>query len=708
MPTTENQTGPPQATAAHARARTARLLVQLRHSALAKITLGIGAVWLVAALPLLLGRPPWPWFGLFRVAFTVALFLLLVRLVHLLATETLWLLRNRLILAYVFMGVVPVLLIAGMLAIGGYMFYGQYAAFLLVSELNDHTKNVGAVNTLTVRELEQHPNRASDGPGLSNYYASYYFPRGYGGVHTYFYDGHGVAENPASRRFGRLSSWLAGDFLGLIARPNGYSIAGFGISHGAKTERILTLYPLGAHNLDTLAAPLGQISLGWSGFVNLEGAATDAATTAPTPTPQAPLLASTQPLRPQGSLFDIRITSWAFIPVTDWETGKQRTVIATITTRPSLLNDKLFASFQSGPNPSLAARWPLLLLGLIGVGFLIIEFFSLVAGIRLTRTITGAVNDLYVGTEHINRGEFEHRIPVRTRDQLAALEISFNNMTASIQRLLEEQRQKQRLESELSIAHEVQTQLFPRIPPVVAGLEIQGRCLPARVVSGDYYDFLQLSPTRVSLALGDISGKGISAALLMATIVSAVRAYQPSAADRVVGVAAGQGTASRPAASPAEDEADPARLLERLNRQLFHSTPPEKYATLFYAVYDAERRELRYTNAGHLPPVVIGAKGRRRLDRGGMVVGLFENVAFEAAVVALEPGDLLAAWSDGITEPENEYGVEFGEPRLMQMLEANRERPLGEIVAAVLEGVHDWSGTDEQADDITLLLARVT
>lgn len=704
MAMTENQTGPPQATAAHARARAARLLGQLGRSLLFKITVGVGLVWLVGALPMLAGHAPWPWFGLFRVAFTLVLFLLLARVVYLLAGETLWLLRNRLILAYVFMGVVPVLLIAGMLAIGAYMFYGQYAAFLLVSELNDHTRNVGAVNTLTVHELERHPDRTGDGPGLSNYYASYYFPRGYGGVHSYFYAATGAAENPATQRFGALQPWLREPFLGLIARPDGYYIASFGASHNPPAEQILTLYRLDERNLDALAQPLGQISLGWSGFVNLGGAAAEpvAAGAAPTPAPQ---LASMQPLRAQSSLFDIRITSWAFIPVTDWQTGKQRTVIATITTRPSLLNDKLFASFQSGNNPSLAARWPLLLLGIIGVGFLIIEFFSLVAGIRLTRTITGAVNDLYVGTEHVNRGEFEHRIPVRTRDQLAALEISFNTMTASIQRLLAEQRQKQRLENELNIAHEVQAQLFPRVPPAVAGLEIQGRCLPARVVSGDYYDFRQLGPEQVSLTVGDISGKGISAALLMATIVAAMRAYQPRGADRALGVAAGH--ASPPAGLP-EDETAPARMIERLNNQIFHSTPPEKYATLFYAVYDAGRRELRYTNAGHLPPVLIGARGRRRLDRGGMVVGLFEDVVFEEGVVQLEPGDLLAAWSDGITEPENEYGVEFGEARLIQMLEANRGRPLPDILNTVLAGVRDWSGAEEQADDITLVLARVS
>jgi sigma-B regulation protein RsbU (phosphoserine phosphatase) len=109
-----------------------------------------------------------------------------------------------------------------------------------------------------------------------------------------------------------------------------------------------------------------------------------------------------------------------------------------------------------------------------------------------------------------------------------------------------------------------------------------------------------------------------------------------------------------------------------------------------------------------LPPVVVSANGFRRLERGGMVVGLFENVSFEVGTVQLEPGELIGIWSDGITEPENEYGVEFGETRLIQLLQANRLRPLGEIMNTVLAGVRDWSGSDEQADDITLVLARVS
>ncbi|HEY7854935.1 MAG TPA: SpoIIE family protein phosphatase [Terriglobales bacterium] len=689
----------PQATAAHARARSLRLFLQLRHSRLFQITVGLGLLTLIAAAPMVAGRAALSWFGFLRVAFSVSLFVLLLRVVHLLATETLWLLRNRLILAYVFMGVVPVVLIAGMLAIGAYMFYGQYASFLLVEELNTRIKNVSAVNTLTVRELERRPDRSDQIVAMASYYASYYFPRGFGGVHSYFYDASGKPENADSQRFGLMGGWLKPGFSGLIAMPNGYAIASFsacGTAAGPATgERVLTMYTLDARNLDTLTQALGQVSL-----VNISSGAE---ANSPLMTSPGIRLASTRPLTARGSIFDIGITNWAFIPSTTWTNGAPVTTLATINTRPSLLNNSLFASLATNASP-VEARWPLVLLAIIGTVFLIIETFSLVAGIRLTRTITGAVNDLYVGTEHVNRGNFEHRIPVRTRDQLAALEISFNTMTSSIQRLLQEQRQKQRLESELSIAHEVQAQLFPRIPPTVAGMEILGRCLPARVVSGDYFDFLQLSPTRVSLAVGDISGKGISAALLMATIVAAVRAYQPSLADGAVNAAAAGGRTI----TVAEEESDPARLLERLNSQIYHSTPPEKYATLFYAVYDGERRQLRYTNAGHLPPVVVSANGFRRLERGGMVVGLFENVSFEVGTVQLEPGELIGIWSDGITEPENEYGVEFGETRLIQLLQANRLRPLGEIMNTVLAGVRDWSGSDEQADDITLVLARVS
>src|SRR5258708_12856626 len=147
---------------------------------------------------------------------------------------------------------------------------------------------------------------------------------------------------------------------------------------------------------------------------------------------------------------------------------------------------------------------------------------------RLTRTITLSVANLYEATQRINRGDFTHRIPVKERDQLAALQVSFNSMTESLEKLIAEQKEKERLQSELEIAHEVQEQLFPRVTFGMATLEIHGVCRPARIVSGDYYDFLPTGPDQLGIAVGDISGKGISSALLMAPTHSA---FPPSEQD---------------------------------------------------------------------------------------------------------------------------------------------------------------------------------
>src|SRR5206468_10000063 len=200
--------------------------------------------------------------------------------------------------------------------------------------------------------------------------------------------------------------------------------------------------------------------------------------------------------------------------------------------------DRLFDSLGD-----FAPTAEVLLVVVAGI-FGLIELTALFIGTRLTRTITKAVAHLYDATKHINRGDFRHRIPVQSSDQLATLANSFNSMTASLEKLIEEQKEKQRLENELVIAQEVQAQLFPRQISQLASLEVHGFCRPARTVSGDYYDFLTVNSDKMLLAVGDISGKGISAALLMATIHSAVRAYSMEGMPQlretaVVGVAAG-------------------------------------------------------------------------------------------------------------------------------------------------------------------------
>jgi sigma-B regulation protein RsbU (phosphoserine phosphatase) len=271
-------------------------------------------------------------------------------------------------------------------------------------------------------------------------------------------------------------------------------------------------------------------------------------------------------------------------------------------------------------------------------------------------------------------------------------------MSESLQKLLEQQREKERMQSELAIAQEVQNNLFPQGHINIPGLELHGICKPARTVSGDYYDFLLMGATELTLALGDISGKGISAALLMASLHSAVRAYRFAGEDSEANVNSGfTGVATF---------SSPGKVLSLLNRHLYRSTAPEKYATLFLAHYDANTRKLTYSNGGQLPPLVLCANGQtRRLDCGGSVVGLLDGMRYEEATVTLDPGDLLVAYSDGVTEPENDFG-EFGEDRLMEIVKRHRHHPLAVISSQTLQALRDWIGDGEQPDDITLVLAR--
>ncbi len=223
--------------------------------------------------------------------------------------------------------------------------------------------------------------------------------------------------------------------------------------------------------------------------------------------------------------------------------------------------------------------------------------------------------------------DFSHRVRVLNRDQLGSLGESFNEMTSSISEAIEGQRERQRLENEVEIAREVQQQLFPHTIPSLPGLELAAICRPARVVSGDYYDFIPLDGSRVGIALADISGKGIFAALLMASLQAALRS-----------------TASL------EGRAGSAEIVSRLNKHLFRNTTDDRYATLFYAVYDSEAKTLTYTNAGHLAPIFIEGGGTvRALDQGGTVVGMFEESSVCRMHAAGRAGDAagrIQRWAD--------------------------------------------------------------
>jgi sigma-B regulation protein RsbU (phosphoserine phosphatase) len=648
----------------------------------------------------------------------------------------LWRLRNRLIVTYMFIGVIPAVLLVAMGLITLYGLGGQFAVFVVTSETDAQLRSLAAVNATVSSELAAHLERGEKP-----------VPESLAGL---------IKRDPAwSRR--QVCAWYGDKPLPLCNEFHGDSIAfpgfikskfqdlvrdherlhlrvGSSLEVGSNRLTVVTSEPFDKDLVGKIAEGLGEITL----YTTAEDQSS--------PKQQAPATAgvkdktpvSSTPKRTSGFVinandnqraaspggprvlhpaftvgsmpestasFDREITFGTPLPVVDWENGTSDKYgpVLQVTTRPAVLYSHLFAALGE-----FVRGVTYILMG-VAIFFAIIELIALIIGTRMTRTVTAAVADLHVATRHVDRGDFSHRIPVKSSDQLADLANSFNSMTASIEKLMLEQREKQRLENELAIAQEVQDQLFPRQTAGLESLEVHGFCRPARTVSGDYYDFLSASSHKLILAVGDISGKGISAALLMATIHSAVRAYSvenlPQMREPVaVGAVAGSGRIM--ATWPEGIEVSPGALLGLLNHQLFESTPPEKYATLFVGIYDGRSRTLTYSNGGHLPPILIGKDGTvRRLEAGGTVVGLFDGMTYEEDSVVMVPGEVFLAYSDGVTEPENDFG-EFGEQRLIELVRENRNLPLPQISQIVTMAVDDWIGDKEQPDDVTLVLAR--
>jgi sigma-B regulation protein RsbU (phosphoserine phosphatase) len=385
--------------------------------------------------------------------------------------------------------------------------------------------------------------------------------------------------------------------------------------------------------------------------------------------------------------FDPEVRWFAAVPALDWDhpAGRATALIVAVRSRASVMVAAMY-----DPNADLAQGLLLVMLALVAGLFVVVELVALVIGVRLTRSMTGAVHRLYQGTQRAIEGDFSHRIPVRGHDQLAELSHSFNRMTESIQHLLTVAKEKERLQSEMEIASQVQNRLYPRGPLTTSCLRVTGVCRPARVVSGDYFDYEPLHGRRVLLAMGDVAGKGISAALLMASLQSSLRTQL------------------------AGEEVSVSQLVSRVNQQLHVSTAPEKFASFCAGIFDAADGAFIYTNAGYLPPLLVrqGSVERpaerpvERLDVNGMVVGAFPAALYTESRVDLRPGDLLVFFTDGISEPENAYGEMFGEDRLAELVCRHAHLSEDRIIEAVWKGVSEWSGDGELADDMTLLLAR--
>jgi sigma-B regulation protein RsbU (phosphoserine phosphatase) len=239
-----------------------------------------------------------------------------------------------------------------------------------------------------------------------------------------------------------------------------------------------------------------------------------------------------------------------------------------------------------------------------------------------------------------------------------------------------------RVARDMEIAREVQARLFPQFLPPLKTLQYTGTCIQARVVGGDYYDFLDLGAGRLGIVLADIAGKGIAAALLMANLQANLRSRFMVALE------------------------DPHQLLQSVNQLFVENTPEDSYATLFYADYDDANHCLRYANCGHNPPLLLRANGDiERLEATATVLGLFTKWDCGVKKVSVGPGDVLVIYTDGVTEAPDQAGDEFGESRLVEIVRAHQHLPVKEMLSVILNEVQRFSGTS-QADDLTLVIAR--
>jgi sigma-B regulation protein RsbU (phosphoserine phosphatase) len=591
-------------------------------------------------------------FGLVLIPLTAVVVFRALRWIQL---HALWSVRNRLLFVYGLLGVLPLLLVLGLVGLGAWEFTTELAVYLATSALDRRVEGINnAVRVLDGMTMEQRSASAADFQKGMNHE----FP----GFRLYVVDESGEHKYPAeSPALPLVKEWKNAN--GLLVIDHHF----FGWSHMRGDKREITaLAPLSKSMVAELVPNLGSIGL-------IERNHTT-----------GNKLESSEPLRlpPAVNRFDVPLVWGASVRHSHLgEPNKVFDAILAINSRPSAVLSAVFGGAEDFSGT-------LFFIFLVVAGlFVAVEAGAIWVGVRLSTRLTGAVNQLYEGTRRVIRGDFRHRIPSNHKDQLGDLADSFNQMTSNLERLFVVEKEKERLQTEIEIAREVQSQLYPKDAPPMRGLQLTVVCDPARMVSGDYYDYTEVGADQLAFAIGDVAGKGISAALLMATLQSALRSQ----------VAHAEATGSC---------MNSAAVITQLNKQIWAHTAPEKYATFFFATFHQPSQTLTYTNAGHLSPLLLRKGEFTALDSNGTVVGAFPFAKYDSSSIVMQPNDLLVCYTDGITEPENAYGEAFGEDRLMDLVKKHSHQADGEILKIVLDAVRSWTGTAELFDDMTLLLAR--
>jgi HAMP domain-containing protein len=397
----------------------------------------------------------------------------------------------------------------------------------------------------------------------------------------------------------------------------------------------------------------------------------------------------------------------AFLDFIDWNTGATGNLTVSIGISPAEIYDRISAT--PGIGTFSISRILLAAVAFIGIMFLVIQVMAFLMGFALARSITGSVHELFVGTQRVQQGDFNHKIPIRSHDQLGELAKSFNEMTTSIEDLLQQKAEKERLEQELRIARSIQMSLLPQGPLLMPGLALTAHCEPAREVGGDYYDFLPLDDHRLGILIADVSGKGTSAALYMAELKGLML-------------------------SLSERHTSPRDLLIDANRIISHHLDSRSFITVTYAIVDLHARTLTYARAGHCPLIYLPAMNGnapndaarndtaadgtvsrpvRILAPDGLVLGLkidngemFERLLQEDTV-PLSPGDLFVLFTDGMSEAMNPADECFGETRLGELVRDHGHLPAEELRERILREIRAFVGSASQHDDMTMLLLKI-
>ena len=317
----------------------------------------------------------------------------------------------------------------------------------------------------------------------------------------------------------------------------------------------------------------------------------------------------------------------------------------------------------------------------LSLGLLVIGF-ALVGIVPISHRMTRHLTSLSAGVRQLASGDFRTRVPVRTRDEFGALAAAFNQMAEDLERHQSLAVEQERLRRELELSRQIQTEMLPRTGLRLGPAEIKGVSVPAREVGGDFFNYFVLPDERLALLVGDVSGKGVSAALLMANVQATLQARLPL-------------------------ENDLAALAAGLDRAIDKTTPRAVYVTLFIGILEPDGRTLHYVNAGHNPQFVLRRDGGIiPMGSTGLPIALFPDHGYRQTTIGIEPGDLLFFYTDGLVETENEAGDMFGAERLQAILTREQAGGVDRVLERVEDAVRTFRGRAEPLDDATMMALK--